>query len=667
MTTPWRAPRVFLLLGLAAAGLASCDSDTVGADVEIDHLETAPLRPFYPVHDTVRAVLVAVETDGTRHPLGQSDWRSLDPTLATVDAGGLIRMLAPGTATVEAEAFGQTIRLQFLIKGLLHFASIHASETWMAVDSPHVVQGYLNVSGPDTAVLTLQPGFRVLFRPQSGLLFGDVEPGRLVTTGGETVQMEGDSAAPGTWIGLEFRGPHRSELRGVSMRHCGGPRHFEAGYGCITATAVAMEAPSLLLEDVTITGARDVGMTLDNFVTFVPGSRNLSIVETGGHIATISPELAGHLPLGGRFEDNVENAIWIATGGVQDSTTWVNPGVPWRLVGQVGVSGPTEPLLTIPAGLRILADPAGVIGVGSNGRGSLSIGGPEGPAVVMESTGEGWGGIGLLGGALPSSLTRVELRDCGEWYGACVVVEGGPLHVEDVTIRDARTVGIRLFGGAPFDSTSRNLTITGSGDVAIEMPADAVPSLPPGDYSLNDRPGIRLRLGQVTRTATWRNPGVPFLAPQGLDIRHPDDGPVLTLEPGVILQLGAGTRIVVAENLWPGALQARGTATEPVLFTSETPGVPGSWMGVELGTGADIRTRLDHVEIRDAGAGDPGGAAAVRLQRDPGGVLRNTRVVRSASCGVVLFSGRWVEDYADPSFGNSFTEVAASPLCTLEP
>jgi hypothetical protein len=343
---------------------------------------------------------------------------------------------------------------------------------------------------------------------------------------------------------------------------------------------------------------------------------------------------------------------------IRDSATWLNPGVPLRLVGQVGVSG-IAPVLTLPAGLVVRADPLATISVGTNGLGGLKVGESGGPLTILESTGNGWGGLELSGS---SSLTRVEIRDCG-LYGACIRA-GGPtgLHVEDVTIRNSRGTGIVL-NGAGFAPTSANLTITGSQGAPIEIPPDAVPSLPQGDYTLNDRDVIQLRGGAVTRTATWRSPGVPFFAPQGLDITGVDTDPVLTLQPGVVLQLGADMRVVVADFRGPGALRALGTAAEPILFTSEIPGVPGSWMGVELGTAADERTRLDHVEIHDAGAGDAGGAGAVRLQLDPGGVLRNTRILRSSSCGVMLFAGSWAEDYTNPVLGNSFAAVTGPPVC----
>ena len=74
--------------------------------------------------------------------------------------------------------------------------------------------------------------------------------------------------------------------------------------------------------------------------------------------------------------------------------------------------------------------------------------------------------------------------------------------------------------------------------------------------------------------------------------------------------------------------------------------------------------RLDHVIIADAGAGPAGFGAAIRLGADPGGVLRNTTIIRSASCGLIIGSGEtWTDDYTNPAFGNTFTDIAGPILC----
>jgi hypothetical protein len=477
------------LLGTVAATLlASCESGSgPGGSGGGLVARLVPGRLFYPVGDTARAVLTAGQAGD---PPGSVAWRSLNPTVASVDPSGLVTARSLGTAMIEGTSATGTAGVQVLVRGLLHSRAIVADETWLVADTPHVVEGFLSVGSADTAVLTIAPQGRVLFRPKAGLSFGEIHPGRLVIPpGGSSLSLEGDAVAPGSWIGLRFHGPGLTELRNVSMQHCGAAPTFGTMDGCVVASANgSMLAPVMLLDHVTITGARQVGMTLGNFVAFAPGSRNLTIVDGDGHIATISPELAGHLPLGGRFEGNAQNAIWVGTGLVRDSTTWVDAGVPLRLVGQVMVEGPEEPVLTLPAGLVIRSDPLAVITVGKFARGGLVVGDAGGPTVVLEASGAGlggWGGIEISDGALPSSFARVEMRDCGGSAEACLRVYGGAgsgtrVHVEHVTIRGARSIGVQLWALARFDATSTNLTVTESVDAPVELPADAVASLPPG-------------------------------------------------------------------------------------------------------------------------------------------------------------------------------------------
>ena len=249
----------------------------------------------------------------------------------------------------------------------------------------------------------------------------------------------------------------------------------------------------------------------------------------------------------------------------------------------------------------------------------------------------------------------------GLFDGACLRVWGGvgagtSVLVDAVTIVGSRSRGVHLLAAARFDQASRNLTVTGSAGVPIELPTAAVPSLPSGDYRLNSDDAIRLFGSGVTGTVTWPNHGLRYLAPEGLGITG-----TLTLAPGVALQMGVSTFITIGGG---GALRALGTESQPIRFTSATPGVPGSWVGIQLESPGVDATRLEYVEIDDAGAGDIGSAGALRLWVDPGGVIRHTTIRRSATCGVVLYNGNeWTDDYTDPAFGNVFVDLAGPALC----
>lgn len=666
----WTVRRGALLAAAAIIAVqAACDSTSPSAS--IDHLEITitPQRPSYPVPDTVYATVRAFSREGTWMPMGTPTWRSLTPDIATA-SGGLIATRARGTATIEVEVDGVTARAEVQVRGIRHSKNIFASETWLAADTPHVVRGYLNVGqlgtpqDKDTVVLTVEAGATVRFRPKSGLVFAEFSPAALVipaSGSGDPVVMEGDSAARGTWVGLAFKGPGRSELRNLTLRHCGATNPSGATLPCLGASGHQPgSAPTMLIDNVTVTDAHD-GVSISHWVVMSPGSRSLGILRTDGYTATISPQLAGTFPRGGQFAENADATIRITNGQVEQSAEWTHAGLPWRLTGGVVFTGPANPVLTLPPGLVIAADPGGSLTFESGG---LHAGATGAAPVLLVSTGSGWGGVATAHGG-ESALHNVELRDCGSESRACLDVDAFDqtdpgIVLENVTIRDARVTGLHFGMWGHFAAGSSGITITGSGGVPIDLTPEGVTSIPAGSYTGNTLDAIRVRGGLVWQTVTWRDLGVPYLAPDGITVNSISaPGPTLTLDPGVAIRMGVGTLLHVDI----GSLQAVGTSAKPIAFSSVTPGVPGSWMGIELASDGSASLRLDHVDLADAGAGPPGFSGALRLQIDPGGVLRNSTIRRSSSCGVILLGGTWRDDYTVAVFGNTFVDVAAPARC----
>src|SRR5688572_24877368 len=263
------------LCALAAVlGLSACEPTAPALPNDLA-IRLAPARAFYPVGDTARAIL-------TGTGLGGQQWRSLDTKVALVSLTGLISMVGEGVGTVEGKLDRRTVRIEFVVDGILRNRDIDFHETWSAAESPHVVDRPLVVQGPGGVVLTIEPGATVLFRPGSHLAIGDLYRGRLVIPSGtQPVVMAGDSAVRGSWGGLRFRGSGASELRNLTMRHCGASPPGGSAAGCIVASyyPTSFQSPSLLVDEVTVTEAVNYGLDFDNWVTFAPGSRNLTITD----------------------------------------------------------------------------------------------------------------------------------------------------------------------------------------------------------------------------------------------------------------------------------------------------------------------------------------------------------------------------------------------------
>ncbi len=659
---------------LVAAIVAGACSESGTGPAALDHIEIQLLRRYrsFPATDTMQATVIGYARDGTWMPTGTVAWRSRTPAIAAVISADTAQIIAvsPGDAIIEAEASGQVAQVVIPVRGTMHRGFFtQGNQVWRLADTPHVVREYLIVGGiygqPETTVVTIEAGATVRFRPRAGLIVGDIDPGVVRIPAGAPVVMEGDSAGHQTWIGITFHGAGRSELRHLTIRGCG--HDVPAGYpgSCLGAAGKYQGVgPELLLDSVTIRDGHNA-LELSHWGRFAPGSRLLSVENSDGYLGHISPQLVGSFPKGGHFTGNAESALQITNGLVEESATWMEVGAPWCLTGGVIFSAASNPVLTLPAGFHLRSDPGGSMTFEGGG---IIAGDRAGAPVVLESSGDGWGGLNIIHGG-GSALTNVTLRDCGLGVPACLSFQGvggvdTGLVVQDLTVENSYSAGVSVDIGSFFHPTSSNLTIRGSANVPLSVRTLAVPSIPNGTYTGNASDAIRVRDGNVQVSGTWRNLGIPYLAPDGVGINTIGyDPPTLTIEPGVTVLFGVAKTLGIGS----GTLFAVGTPAQHIVFGSMTPGIPGSWIGIGLG-GAESHAQLEYVEIVDAGAGPSGYSGAVRLNFDPGGLLRNSTIRRSGGCGLILFNGQpWTDDYTDPAFGNSFVDLDGPARCSISP
>ena len=631
----------------------SCRSSTAPTS-NIDHVRIVVHlnNPILPPGDTAFSRLFAItKTGDSVHALG--DWSSSNPAVATVNFLGAIHALSRGFTTITARLSGEadkwdTATVQ--VRGSLHGGYFGQFVILAAgVDQPHLIVGPW---GADSMIV--EPGDTVYFEAQSQLSVDRL----VIPPGTDSVLFTGAQPTKGSWAGI-LLGLHRSELRRARIEYCGGGNVLSAPLPCLTSNAVD-STPNLLLDGVTITNSAGDGLVIGPGTRFDPASKDITVSHADGRPVILPGQMETTLPPGFQITGNQTNGIWLDQAVIADTTTWVDYGVPLYTDG-IGVGGPHAPVLTIPAGMTIFLQHDGGLGAGFSGPGALVIGNASGPPVSLHAGVNAWTGV-ALGGSMQSVLRHVTLDGCGDFDPCLQVVGGGPGPVlQDVSITGSHSIGLKLTTGGYLDPTSSNLTITGSADVAVELPADQVPTLPAGVYTPNDTEGIRVRVGSVSQSATWRNLGTPYLLTDYLGIGGTDSLVTLTLDSGVTVIMGAQKAVFVN-----GALRALGTATAPVVFASATPGVPGSWIGIQVALSADTSTRLDHVEIRDAGAGDPNLAGALRLYYDPGGIILHSTILRSATCGIVIYDGNtYKEDYAAPAYGNSFVSNADSAVCSV--
>ena len=99
--------------------------------------------------------------------------------------------------------------------------------------------------------------------------------------------------------------------------------------------------------------------------------------------------------------------------------------------------------------------------------------------------------------------------------------------------------------------------------------------------------------GAIVSDTTWQASNSPYLVNADIIV---DQGATLTIEPGTVVQMGAGLSFAVKN----GALNAKGTAALPIVWTSAsgTP-APGNWGQLIFGPGTNsAATIVEQAQIR---------------------------------------------------------------------
>jgi hypothetical protein len=163
-------------------------------------------------------------------------------------------------------------------------------------------------------------------------------------------------------------------------------------------------------------------------------------------------------------------------------------------------------------------------------------------------------------------------------------------------------------------------------------------------------PGV-VHSGVITSDETWRAEDGPHSVPSALQVRA-----TLTLDPCVVVHVGAGVDIDVGDSTTAGRIVANGTAERPIRFESAS---AGTFFGTIFVSNGSLD--FEHVELEHGGASR--GAVVEVVGPDDGSVeesLRavDTRIVSPSASGVRLTRGA---GFTDDSRGLTITGAGADP------
>lgn len=518
-------------------------------------------------------------------------------------------------------------------------ASIGEDETWAGTI---LLQGNIQVRG--AATLTIQPGTIIVMDSDSSLEIG-------WNGGASRILAAGTAEAP--------------------IRFCG--RAAEAGYhqGVTIGTNVLSDS---VMRNVLIAdggGNNEAALTLNADVTvdqvqvrnsgadgvwasdFTAASAALS-VQGAAKNPVVLTDAGGvtNFPLGGAFEGNGEEAIRIRFAAISEATTYHDVGIPYLQERPLDVRMAN---VTFEAGVDYMfeADAHLEFGWNSNAMRLLIEGTADNP-VVMRGKADASGyfqGLVVQRNVLTDSrISYLTVKNAGGGDTWALDLQAA-ITLDHVTLQ-GNSKGMYV-SGAGLRPESTDVTITGTTGAPLTLDPNGLPTLPRGAYTGNTDDRIAIVGTTLNVSGTVKNLGVPYLVTTNIDVRASTGATTrVTIEPGTVFEVGADSEIEFGWNSSQGELTAVGTAAAPIVFRG-TADVAGLWKGIILRQNVLTTSRLDYVQILNAGQDPaPGGAALLAIAQIP---VTNSTIAKTIGYGIRKPTANTL-DYAAT---NTFTEIGA--------
>jgi hypothetical protein len=203
----------------------------------------------------------------------------------------------------------------------LHKGEIAGDEVWRADDGPHLVD--YNVVVRAGKKLTIEPCAEVQLAKGAGILVafpGTPTTGTLVAEGTEKrpIRFKGKDGA--RWTSIMVQGGGTARFAHTTFEGGGGGDFQDGATLMIVGDGVDGADPMLFVDHVTVTKSLGVGAWLQRAAAFVPGSRDLTIRESGSDDHPYPLELGEHaldaLPTGS-YTGNKKDEILLEPQGGQ--------------------------------------------------------------------------------------------------------------------------------------------------------------------------------------------------------------------------------------------------------------------------------------------------------------------------------------------------------------
>jgi len=489
-----------------------------------------------------------------------------------------------------------------------HAADISQDETWTA-NEVHIVDGVIAISN---ATLTIEAGAVVKFNAEARIIIED--NGGIMADGTTApITLTGVQQQKGYWDKLEFRSG--SSDQNCQLINC----IIEYG-GSNTAMIVAYDSgPTIKNSTIRYSGTSGIQWDSESTPVFEDN------IVTGCNETPISADFASASYLGtGTYTGNSRNYIYLEEGTISQDAVWSKQDVPYRVTGGANVI--EQGTLTIAAGTTIQMDASARVIIDDNG-GFLADGTEEPITITGVQTQKGfWDKFEFRSG---SSDQNCKLINCTVEYGGSgngmIWANGSGLTIRNSTIQNSGSTGV-YFTNESTPVFEEN-TVTACDETPITTDFGTGSYIGAGNYTGNSNDYIELDEGDIQQNATWVKQDVPYRVTGGA---NSIENAILSIEPGSIIEMDSGARIIVDTN---GGIIADGT-TEMITFTGVQP-QKGFWSQIEIRSGSiDESTLFRNCTIEYGGSG-----TGMITCSDASPTIANSFVQHSANCGIFKLNG----------------------------
>ncbi|MGB5521151.1 MAG: putative Ig domain-containing protein [Polyangiales bacterium] len=493
-----------------------------------------------------------------------------------------------------------------------------ADASWANYGVPYYLSNDISVR--DGSTMTIAPGTEMRFAAGRRLAVStNGEDGTLVAAGSPEapIRMLADS---GTWDGIHFddRIGAGTVLRNVRVEGFG-----SGVYGGLRVDNPVTPSARVAIVENCVFRSDEAG-ALGVYVSVDAGLRSFenNVLDVTG--TSVTAAMAG-------FDDvlspsNIYEApLQVRAGSIAGADmVWHKPVAsdastqPIRPTGSLSI---TNGSLNIHAGNRVEMPLDGAIRMTES---QLVVDGSPSEPVVLEPVAgaDYWNGILLRGsGAGVTRISNAMLLSAGSsptsgaaTSRAAIAVEPNGGNPATPAIANTVIAGSNGYGMTFADTTHcggacNDNTVIGSRFSAVRMNGNFVGRFGAGNMLAGNNTtgtfghdGFWVVGDVVNATATWPRNDVPYMMHGDFELRQSnpfDPVPIWTIEPGNELRFASDRRIRVGEGN-DGVLEAQGTSTDWITFTSMDIATPTFWRGIDFAQGSD-GSILDHVIVSYGG------------------------------------------------------------------